>query len=91
MCNIRRGQPLVMFREIIITCSNVDRRFVENCMEIITPVMICNPRHIAKIDPMFHKYEIFDGVGSLMRFFFTSFIFCVFIFYNDCGVLRVFD
>lgn len=91
VCSIRKGHPLVMFRETIITCSNVDIKFVENCIEIMIPVIICSLKHIAKIDPIFHRYEMFDGVGSLMRFFLISFIFWVFIFYNDCWVLGIFD
>jgi len=53
-------------------------------MDTISPEMICKVRIIPSINPMFHMYEIDDGVGRSSRdcfvifirgFFFISFFF----------------
>lgn len=71
-CADRVDHPVSEFREMFITDSNVVCVKFTKCMEIRIPVTICSARHAASIDPMFHMYEIFLGVGRSTSILFTS-------------------
>lgn len=84
-CAYRVDHPVSEFREMFITDSNVIWVKFTKCIEIRIPVTICSIRHVANIDPMFHMYEMFLGVGRSTSILFISdmisfFRFCVFIF-----------
>lgn len=96
-CADRVDHPVSEFREMFITDSNVIWVKFTKCMEIKVPVTICRARHAAIMDPMFHIYEMFLGVGRSTIILFIStrmsfFRFCVFMLfrYFHC-VLWVFD
>ena len=96
-CADRVDHPVSEFREMFMTDSNVICVKLMKCIEIRTPVIICSPRHVANIDPMFHKYEMFLGVGrstimlliSIRMSFFRFWVFILFCYFY--GVLWVFD
>ena len=96
-CVDRVDHPVSEFREMFIADSNVIWVKFTKCIDTSVPVMICSARHAAIMDPMFHMYEMFLGVGRSTSMLFTStrmsfFRLCVFmLFCYFYSVLWVFD
>lgn len=68
-CAARVIEPPDTFRVDKIVDSKALSSLALKCIANITPVIICTIRAIPNIDPMFHIYEIEDGVGRLIRLF----------------------